>query len=56
MTERENIAFIAGFCFLMVILVSVAACTTSNSGTNNSVTIPDNPTTADNQQLLGPVV
>jgi len=54
-TKRENITFFAGFCILIVITVSIAACTTSDSGTNNSGTTPDNPTTTGNQQSLGPV-
>jgi hypothetical protein len=36
-------------------MASVAACTTSNSVTNSTVTIPDNFTPADNQQPLEPV-
>jgi len=54
-TEQENIAFFAGFCILILLSVSIAACTSSNIDTNNSVVTPNSPAIADNQQSLGPV-
>ncbi len=39
-TKRENSVVFAGFCILIVLSVSIAACTTLNSGTNNPVTAP----------------
>jgi hypothetical protein len=36
--KRENSAIIAGFCILIVITVSIAACTVTESKTNNPVT------------------
>jgi hypothetical protein len=40
MITRKNSAIIAGFCILIVLSVSIAACVTQDSGTGNSAAIP----------------
>lgn len=55
MTERENSAVIAGFCILIVLTVCIAACITPDSGTNNPLIAPGNPTPTGNPQSAGPV-
>ena len=46
MTERENCAVFTGFCILIVLSVSIAACTSSNPGTDIPVTAPAQPVQA----------
>jgi len=55
MTKQKKRTFFAGFCILIVLAVSFAACTTPDSGTNNPVTPPNNPTPTVNPQPAGPV-
>lgn len=43
MIKRVNYALFAGFCILIVLAVSIAACTTTDSGKNKSVTAPAQP-------------
>jgi hypothetical protein len=43
---RESGTVFAGFCILIFLTGSIAACTTSHSGTNNPVTIPAPPVPA----------
>jgi hypothetical protein len=55
MTKQEKRTFFAGFCILIVLAVSIAACTTPDSGTNNPITSPNNPTTTAKPQREGAV-
>jgi hypothetical protein len=43
MIKRENCAIIAEFCILIVLMASIAACITPDSGTNNPVTALSQP-------------
>jgi hypothetical protein len=45
-TERVNSVCFAGFFILLIITVSIAACTTPDSGTNRSFTAPAQPVPA----------
>ena len=55
MTKRKNRAVFAGFCILIILAVSIAACTTPDPGTKNMATASGNPTPTGNQQPAGPV-
>jgi hypothetical protein len=61
-TKREKRVCIAGFCTLMILAVSLAACTTPDPGINNTVTAPSQPVQTDkvtatlNQQSPEPVL
>jgi hypothetical protein len=52
-TIRENSGIIAGLCILIILTVSIAACTTPDSGTNNPPGL--NPSPAGNPQSSEPV-
>jgi hypothetical protein len=53
-TQESNSAGFAVFCFLIILSVSITACTTTDSGTNKPLN-PDNPSIAGNQQSSEPV-
>jgi hypothetical protein len=53
-TKRENRAGFAVFCFLIILSVSITACTTTDSGTNKPRN-PDIPSIAGSQPSSGPV-
>ncbi len=46
MTERENCVIFTGFCILIVLSVSIAACISPNPGTDIPVTAPAQPVQA----------
>lgn len=53
-TKWGNMVIIAGFCTIIILTTFIAGCTTSNSGTNNSVFTPAEPT-SNQVQVVQPV-